>query len=86
MLSVMAIRSEVFGSCVEGIDVSVEIGNRVAWLCCESNYLGFFWQAKRLNVCSVVGRWCQVLEGVLTMWVLIEEIKNPCGSRGLLEL
>ena len=79
----MAIRSEVFGSCVEGIDVSVEIGNRVAWLCCESNYLGFFWQAKRLNVCSVVGRWCQVLDAVCGGLGVIEEIKSPCVGRGL---
>jgi hypothetical protein len=32
--SVMAIKSEVFGRCVEEIDVSVEIENRDAWLCC----------------------------------------------------
>ena len=37
----MAIRSEVFGSCVGEIDVSVEIENRDAWLCCGWNYLGF---------------------------------------------
>ena len=37
----MAIGSEVFGSCVEEIDVSVEIKNVVVWLCCGLIYLGF---------------------------------------------
>ena len=30
----MVIESEVFGSSVEEIDVSVEIENRGIWLCC----------------------------------------------------
>ena len=37
----MAIRDEVFGRCVEEIDVSVEIKNVVVWLCCGLIYLGF---------------------------------------------
>ena len=37
----MATGSEVFGSSVEGIDVSVEIKNVVVWLCCGLIYLGF---------------------------------------------
>ena len=41
MASVMAIRDEVFGRCVEEIDVSVEIKNVVVWLCCGLIYLGF---------------------------------------------
>ena len=41
MVSVMAIGSEVFGSCVEGIDVSVEVEYGGVWLCCGCNYLGF---------------------------------------------
>ena len=41
MASVMAIESEVFGSCVEEIVVSVEIENRGVWLCCGWNYLVF---------------------------------------------
>jgi hypothetical protein len=34
MVSVMAIGSEVFGSCVGGIDVSVGMENRGVWLSC----------------------------------------------------
>ena len=34
MVSVMAIGSEVFGSCVGGIDVSVEVEYGDDWLCC----------------------------------------------------
>jgi hypothetical protein len=41
MASVMAIRSEVFGSCVGEIDVSVVIRDGDAWLCCGLKYLGF---------------------------------------------
>ena len=36
----MAIGSEVFGSCVGGIDVSVGMENRGDWLCCGWIYLG----------------------------------------------
>jgi len=39
---VMVIESEVLGSCVEEIDVSVEIKNRGVWLCCEWKYWGLF--------------------------------------------
>ena len=42
----MAIRDEVFGRCVEEIDVSVEIKNVVVWLCCGWNYLGFILAGK----------------------------------------
>ena len=41
MASVMAIGSEVFGSCVGDILVSLEIKNVVVWLCCGLIYLGF---------------------------------------------
>ena len=41
MASVMAIKSEVFGSCVGEIDVSVEQKNEVVWICCWLKYLGF---------------------------------------------
>ena len=34
MASVIAIVSEVFGRCVEGIDVSVEVEYGGVWLCC----------------------------------------------------
>lgn len=40
MASVMATVSEVFGSSVEEIDVSVGMENRDVWLCCGWNYLG----------------------------------------------
>ena len=41
MVSVMAIGSEVFGSCVGDIFVSLEQKNVVVWLCCGLIYLGF---------------------------------------------
>jgi hypothetical protein len=46
MASVMAIGSEVFGSCVEGIDVSVEAEYGGGWLCCGRKYLSFIWGGK----------------------------------------
>ena len=39
MAFVMAIGSEVYGSCVGEIDVSVRMENRGAWLCCGWKYL-----------------------------------------------
>ena len=42
----MAIESEVFGSCLKEIDVSVEIENRGGWLCCGWNYMGFILAGK----------------------------------------
>jgi hypothetical protein len=43
MVSVMAIESEVFGRCVGGIDVSVEVEYGDDWLSCGRKYLGFIW-------------------------------------------
>jgi hypothetical protein len=37
MASVMGIESEVFGRCVEEIDVSVEVEYGGVWLCCGRN-------------------------------------------------
>jgi hypothetical protein len=43
MASVMEIKSEVFGSCVGVIFVSVEVEYEGRWLCCEQKYLRFIW-------------------------------------------
>ena len=37
------------------------------------------WRGKRLNVCVGGGRWCQVLEGVLGGFRVIQELKSPSG-------
>jgi hypothetical protein len=42
----MATESEVSGSCVGEIYVSVEQKNVVVWLCCGLNYLGFILAGK----------------------------------------
>jgi len=42
----MAIKSKVFGSCVEEIDVSGEVEYEGRWLCCGCKYLRFVWAAK----------------------------------------
>ena len=55
MVSVMAIGSEVFGSCVGKIDVLVEIVNRGIWLCCEWSSFRFIWAGKAAQDC--VRRW-----------------------------
>ena len=46
MASLMEIKSEVFGSCVEEIEVSVEVKNGDLLLCYECKYLKFIWAAK----------------------------------------
>ena len=64
MASVMAIGSDVFGSCVEGINVSVGMENSEVWLCCGWNYLGFImggyavqdWQQRQEMVPGIGGR------------------------------
>ena len=43
---VMEIKSEVFGRCVEEIEVSVEVKNGDLLLCYECKYLRFIWAAK----------------------------------------
>jgi len=83
MASVMAIENEVFGSCVEGIEVSVEIENRGIWLFCGWNYSGFILAGKGLKICVGGGRWCQVLECIWGAFGVIEELKSPCGGRSL---
>jgi hypothetical protein len=46
MVSVIAAGSEVSGSCVGGIFVSVEIKNRGIWLCCGYKYLRFILEGR----------------------------------------
>ena len=57
---VMEIKSEVFGSCVEGIDVYVDVRHLDILLCFEWKYLRFIWADKaaqnwRLRVMMVPG-------------------------------
>lgn len=49
-VSVMAIISEVFGSCGGEIDVSVELKDGDSWLCCGLIYLGFTLPLKAAQV------------------------------------
>jgi len=46
MASVMEIKSELCGRCVEQIDVYVELKNGYIMLCCGWKYLRFIWEAK----------------------------------------
>ena len=55
MAYVMAIKSEVFGSCVEKIDVSVEAEYEDGWLCCGRKYLSLILTSKAVQDC--VRRW-----------------------------
>ena len=50
------------------------------------NIWDLFWREKRLSICGGGGRWCQVLDGTLGAFGFIEEIKSPCGARGLCDL
>ena len=49
----MAIGSEVFGSCVGGKFISVELKNRGDWLCCGWNYLVISWEGKSTQDCQL---------------------------------
>ena len=57
----MAIESEVFGCRVGEIDVSVEIENRGAWLCCGWNYLRFILAG---NVAQDLRWWWEMVPGI----------------------
>ena len=52
MAFVIEIKGEVFGSCVEGIDVYVEVECGGVWLCCRRKYLRFIFVEKRLKIGS----------------------------------
>ena len=70
MTSVMATESEVCGSCAGKINVSIELENRGAWLCCGWDYFGFIlagkvaedWRWRRAMVPGIGGR-LGLLEG-----------------------
>ena len=81
-VSVMATGSDVFGSCVGEIVVSM--GSRIqgSGFAVGGNIWDLFWQKKRLKIGGGGRQWCQVLEGVWGGLGVIEEIKSPCGGRG----
>lgn len=53
MASVMAIESDVFGSCVGGIDVEAGIENRGVWLCCGWKYMRFILGVKSDSISAL---------------------------------
>ena len=83
----MAIKSEVFGSCVEEIDVSVEVEYEGEWLSCGWKYLRFILAGKATQ--NRRHRWVMVpgigyaFKCFIGTLGVIEELKSPCGSRGL---
>ncbi len=86
MVSVIAIKSEVFGRCVEEIEVSVEVKNGDLLLCYECKYLRFIWAAKaaqnrqlRWVMVPGIGYAFKCFKGTLGV---IEELKSPCDCRG----
>ena len=78
----MAIESEVFGSCLKEIDVSVEIENRGGWLCCGWKYLRFIWRGKAAQ--DWRNRWVVVpgIGGLFRLgFSMVKTIKNPVVAR-----
>ena len=70
MASVMATESEVFGSCVGEIDVSVGIENRGVWLCCGRKYMRFILAGKVAQYLE--WKWDMVPGIGCAFWVLCE--------------
>jgi hypothetical protein len=56
--SLMGIVSEVFGRCVEEIDVYVEVECGDVWLCCGWKYLRFIWEGRAAQ--DWLQRWVRV--------------------------
>jgi hypothetical protein len=78
----MEIKSEVIGSCVEEIKVSVEVEYEGRWLCCEQKYRRFIWAAKAAQNRQLRS---EVVPGIgCLFWgeEVIEEIKRPCICMG----
>jgi hypothetical protein len=78
----MATESEVFGSCVREIFVSLEFKSAGILLCCGWNYLGFILAGK---AAQYLGWWWAMVPGIgghFDALGVIEEIKSPCGCRG----
>ena len=87
MASVVVIKIEVFGKCVEGINVLVKVEYEGEWLYCGWKYLRFIWEAKAAQNRQL--RWVMV-PGIgyaskcfLHTLGVIKELKSPCGGRGL---
>jgi hypothetical protein len=83
----MEIKSEVFGSCVEGINVLVKVEYEGRWLCCGCKYLRFILAGKATQ--NRRHRWV-IVPGIgyafkcfLDTLGVIEELKSPCRGRGL---
>jgi len=82
----MEIKSEVFGRCVEEIEVSVEVKNGDLLLCYECKYLRFIWAAKAAQNRQL--RWVKVpgigyaFKCFIGTLGVIEELKSPCNCRG----
>ena len=85
MASVMAIGSEVFGSCVGEIDVSAGMQNRDVRLCCGWNYLGFVLTGKAAKDWGNRWGWCQILDGFWGFWSYWRN-KKPLWWQGLLDI
>ncbi len=88
--SVMEIKSKVFGSCVEEINVLVKVEYEGEWLCCGCKYLRFIWAAKadqnrQCRWVMVPGIGCAFKCFLDTLGV-IQELKSPCVCRGLVGL
>ncbi len=77
MASVIAIKSEVFGSCVEEINILVKVEYEGEWLCCGWKYLRFIWESKAAQ--DLQCRWVMV-PGIgyafKCFYVLWELLKN----------
>jgi len=58
MASVMAIVSEVCGSCIQEINISVEVEYGDYWLCCGWKYLSFIEAVKAAQ--DSLRRWAMV--------------------------
>jgi len=69
MASVMAIKSEVFGRCVEEIEVSVKVKNGDLLLCYECKYLRYIWAAK-------------AAQNRQLRWVMVPSIRWRFGGYG----
>ena len=87
MAFVMAIKSEVFGSCVEEINVLVKVEYEGEWLSCGWKYLRFILAGKATQ--NRRHRWVMVpgigyaFKCFIGTLGVIEELKSLCGSRGL---
>ena len=79
----MEIESEVFGSCVGKINVSVEVEISGVWLCCGWKYMRLNFAGKATQYLQLMWKIVPGIGSRFRRFEIDDELKSPCGGAGL---